>query len=182
MWNQSFDAVFGHMFLSFGCGIVVWNCSKTKWYFSILQDHVAVKDGPEGWSLRERRLMVSDGIGWTMDGLVWFISQWCRKSQNYKHKFSIQLQTIMVRWNPLHGSSPTHSFFGFGVWELPPRIFFRIWDCEPSSSFLKVPRVISTQVSELVGVMSWQLPVCGNFQELSFIFYLFAEHMSVILQ
>ena len=36
--------------------------TKPSWHFSILQDHVAVKDGPEGWSLRERRLMVFDGI------------------------------------------------------------------------------------------------------------------------
>ena len=29
--DKSFDTVFGHMFLLFGCGIVVWNCNKTKW-------------------------------------------------------------------------------------------------------------------------------------------------------
>ena len=66
--------------------------TKPSWHFSILQDHVAVKDGPEGWSLRERRLMVFDGIWWN----------------------GMDYGRILV-WNPLHGSPTIPWTSGLGT-------------------------------------------------------------------
>ena len=49
--NNSFDTVFGHMFLSFGCESPFGVVTKPSGV-SILQEHVAVKDGSEGLNLR----------------------------------------------------------------------------------------------------------------------------------
>lgn len=129
MWNQSFDAVFGHMFLSFGCGIVVWNCNKTKLAFLDSPGPCCSQRWP--WRLESQREK-ADGIWWNLmewDGL------WMDSSME------------SFTWIPNHSLD-----FGSGNFRFSD--LCRIWDCEPSSSFLKVPRVISTQVSELVGVMS----------------------------
>lgn len=130
--------------------------TKPSWHFSILQDHVAVKDGPEGWSLRERRLMVFDGIWWN----------------------GMDYGRILV-WNPLHGSPTIPWTSGLGT------SVFRIF---VGSEIVNLPAASwkSLGWSRRRWANWWGWCQEGfssgerNFQELSFIFYMFAECMSDI--